>query len=270
VILCKICGGYLAKINGRTLKEALAFTKASFHHRKKLSNTQWVDVCPSCDAYALGIETVHPWPFQAADGVMRVANDYDQSHMAVESETLELCGFKFSEAAIRSTNALLSVDAESVQALEAQGAALSMNSDPEDFLRFSRGVCEWGRGKRVWANLNIYNESENLSYLLKSWLIHARSSSDDEEVIAMGVDIKGLGVSFASKHLRMLSPERYAVLDDVLRQGLGVALNPRGYRLFMSAIRALGNKLEPGLRVANLEGAIFLLVRQDVRAKTDA
>lgn len=38
----------------------------------------------------------------------------------------------------------------------------------------------------------------------------------------------------------------------------------------LDAIRALGNKLEPGLRVANLEGAIFLLVRQDVRAKTDA
>ncbi|MGP5565443.1 hypothetical protein [Vreelandella alkaliphila] len=266
--VCNECGGHLAKINGRTLKEALAFTKAVFH-RNKLSNTHWVNVCPACDAYVLGAETAHPWPFQSPDGVMRVVDDYDQGCVAVGCETLELCGFKFSEAAVRSANVLLGVEAQSIQ-LEAQGASLNKNSSPDKFLQFSRGVCEWGRGQRVWGNLLRHHESENLSHLLKHWLIYAGSSCEDEKAIARGADIKGLGVSFASKHLRMLNPERYAVLDDVFQQGLGIALNPRGYRLFMSKLRTLNDELKPPLRIANLESAIFLLVRQDVRAKAEA
>ena len=68
----------------------------------------------------------------------------------------------------------------------------------------------------------------------------------------------------------MLDPERYAVLDDMLQQGLGIALNPRGYRWFLSALRALGKEIDQPMRIANLEAALFLLVRQGVRAKTDA
>ena len=68
----------------------------------------------------------------------------------------------------------------------------------------------------------------------------------------------------------MLDPERYAVLDDMLQQGLGIALNPRGYRLFLSALRTLGKEIDQPMRIANLEAALFLLVRQGVRAKTDA
>lgn len=96
----------------------------------------------------------------------------------------------------------------------------------------------------------------------------ANSPCKDEDAIAKGAQIKGLGVSFASKHLRMLDPERYAVLDDVLQQGLGIALNPRGYRLFLSALRAMAKEINQPMRIANLEAALFILVRQDVRTKS--
>lgn len=264
---CKKCGGELAKINGRTLKEALKFTKASFPSQK-ISSVHWVGVCPSCDAYALGAETVHPWPFLSSDGVMRVVDDYEQNCVSTQSRPLEFCGFRFSEAALVSANQLLGVEAESTKALELCGRSLSENSSPSDFLNFSEGVCNWGRGQRVWGNLQRHHSPGSLATELKTWLLFASSPCEDEEAISKGAEIKGLGVSFASKHLRMLAPERYAVLDDVLRQGLGVALNPRGYRLFMSALRVLVTELEQPMRIANLEAAVFLLVRQAVRAKS--
>ncbi|XKF16777.1 hypothetical protein LL947_06565 [Halomonas sp. BLK-85] len=264
---CEQCGGELAKINGRTLKEALNFTKASFTS-KKISNVQWVGVCPSCDAYALGVETTHPWPFKAADGVMRVVDDYEQGCVFAESKSLEFCGFRFSEAALVSANFLLGVEAASTHSLELKGGSLSESSSAADFLQFSRGVCEWGRGQRVWGNLQRHHGAESLAQVLRSWLVFANSPCKDEDAIAKGAQIKGLGVSFASKHLRMLDPERYAVLDDVLQQGLGIALNPRGYRLFLSALRAMAKEINQPMRIANLEAALFILVRQDVRTKS--
>lgn len=266
---CEKCGGKLAKINGRALKEALNFTKASFP-TKNISNVQWVGVCPSCDAYALGAETTHPWPFKAEDGVMRVVDDYEQGCVVAGSKILDFCGFRFSEAALVSANLLLGVEAVGTQSLELKGGSLTENSSAADFLQFSQDVCEWGRGQRVWGNLQRHHEAESLAQVLRSWLIFANSSCEDEDAIAQGAEIKGLGVSFASKHLRMLNPERYAVLDDVFRQGLGIALNPRGYRLFLSALGALGKEIAQPMRIANLEAALFLLVRQEVRAKADA
>jgi hypothetical protein len=186
---------------------------------------------------------------------------------AVESNILDFLGFRFSESAIRSASALFEKEYKNSQLLEKRGALLSLNSSFDDFLSFSQAVCIWGGGERVWGNLLRHHGSEKLSKMLKSWLVYARSSQEDEEAIAMGENIKGLGVSFASKHLRMLKPDRYAVLDDVLQQGLGIALNPRGYRLFMSALRLFRDRHEPQMRVANIEAALFLLVRQGVRAK---
>lgn len=265
---CTKCDGQLARINGRTLKEALDFTGVS--SPAKFSNVEWVDVCPSCDADALGAETNYSWPFQSSDGVMRVIDDFIQGELSPESRCLELCGFKFSEAAISSANTLLGLEGENenTQSLELSGAKLSISSTYQDFLEFSHGVCEWGRGKRVWGNLLRHHGEDALAQELRSWLVYAINSQDDESAISRGIRIKGLGVSFASKHLRMLNPKRYAVLDDVLMQGLGIALNPRGYRLFLSALRSLADQLGQSPRIANIEAAIFLLVRQQVRAKS--
>lgn len=80
--------------------------------------------------------------------------------------------------------------------------------------------------------------------------------------ITLGTGIKGLGVSFASKHLRHLAPERFAVLDDVLTRGLGYAQNPAGFSLLIQSLERL--KIENSLtwRMADLEAGIFLLTRQ--------
>ena len=130
---------------------------------------------------------------------------------------------------------------------------------------FSRQVCDWGRGERVWGNLNRHYTVEALQNELCRWFTGIAGS--DIEAIQGGLSIKGLGVSFASKHLRLLNPNRYAVLDDVLSQGLGFGLNPAGYALFMHELKRFQEKYTIAHSLAHIEWAIFGLVRQSVRGQ---
>ncbi|WP_353742480.1 hypothetical protein [Pseudomonas fluorescens] len=259
------CGSPLSRINGRTLKAALNETKAN-HQFGLFSNTQWVSVCPACDAYALGAETIHPWPFACFDGVMRTVNDFELKTHEFDSEDLDFCGFKFSRSALESAILLARKEFDASSDVENLGAALSAGS-PINVLLFSQKVCDWGRGQRVWANLLRRNGKEKLENLLEEWLKGTAGASDEDAILG-GTNILGLGVSFASKHLRMLAPEKYAVLDDVLSEGLGFALNGKGYRLFLSSLRKFSVDHSISGNLAELEAGIFLLVRQEVRSRT--
>lgn len=259
------CGSLLSRINGRTLKAALNETKAS-HQFGLFSSTQWVNVCPACDAYALGAETIHPWPFACFDGVMRTVNDFELETNEVGSEDLDFCGFRFSRSALESATLLARKEFDTTVEVENLGAALS-TGEPVNVLLFSQKVCEWGQGQRVWANLLRRNGKEKLESLLGKWLKGIAGASDEDAILG-GVNIHGLGVSFASKHLRMLAPEKYAVLDDVLSEGLGFALNGKGYRLFLSSLRKFSVVHSIPGSLAELEAGIFLLVRQVVRSET--
>lgn len=260
------CGNFLAKINGRTLKDALKITKAN-HRFGKVEVTQWIDICPFCDAYALGIETTHPWPFLCADGVMRTAADFNHSTKNVNTEDLFFCGLGFSESALSSAIALIQLEDPSTGKVENLGRSITQTGSTDSSLEFSKSVCDWGKGQRVWGNLTKRNTPENLEKALSEWFQLAIQSSDDEGAIMQGTKINGLGISFASKHLRMLVPNRYAVLDDVLSKGLGFALNPKGYSLFMKNLKDFLNNFNLEINISTLESGIFSLVRQQVRSQ---
>ena len=191
------CAVKTARINGRTLKQALESTQAN-HRFGNFSSTEWVDVCPKCDAYGLGGEFTHPWPFLCHDGVMRTVADFDADRDEYISGNMEFAGFKFSESALQSAIFICQIE------------------DP---------------------------------------------------AIEPGINIKGLGVSFASKHLRMLDPDRFAVLDEVLSDGLGFALNPKGYKLFMQLLQDFSKQNHIKHSLAELESGLFILVRQQVRSQ---
>jgi hypothetical protein len=72
-------------------------------------------------------------------------------------------------------------------------------------------------------------------------------------------------VSFASKHLRLFDPERFATLDEVISLGLGYALNPAGYNLWLHDLHVLKGRCKLQARIADIESGIFVLVRQIVR-----
>src|SRR5690606_8551236 len=111
--------------------------------------------------------------------------------------------------------------------------------DPGQAFEFSREVCAWGKGARVWGNLQRFHSREKLGKEISAWLRAVGVASKPSEAIAPGTDIMGLGVSFASKHLRLLDPERFATLDEVISMGLGYALNSAGYNLWLHDLESL-------------------------------
>lgn len=118
--------------------------------------------------------------------------------------------------------------------------------------------------------MNRHYSKEQLESELNKWLLTAKDQENTCLAISPGVEIKGLGVSFASKHLRHLDPTRFAVLDDVISQGLGYALNPAGYNLFISDLRRLQQSHFPEFRIADIEAGLFVLIRQIVRGRAAA
>lgn len=259
------CGLLHVCINGRTLIAALTHTKAP-HTFGVINKTQWISVCPACHTQLLGSETNHPWPFVCADGVMRTVNDFQLTTGQFHSQNLDFCGFQFSRSALESAILLARAEfaiTDEVEKLRAQLSAGVFN----DVLKFSEEVCNWGQGQRVWGNLIRFNESSNLERQLRTWFTEIAYASD-EDAILKGTQIRGLDVSFASKHLRMLHPKKYAVLDSVLSNGLGFALNSKGYRFFLSMLRRFAFDHAVTVCLAELEAGIFLLVRQHVRSKT--
>jgi hypothetical protein len=260
------CGCLTAKINGRTFKDALRVTGTNHVQRSKIRATEWVTVCPICDAYALGAEFTHPWPFLCQDGVMRTVTDFDHKTKTESgSEVLDFATFRFSGSALDSAEELVGIEDPSTIDVEAQGSAFLTAPSPPSALAFSEAVCKWGRSKRVYANLLRHNPGDQLAQRLHNWLVSVPANSFDE-AIKGGTAIKGLGVSFASKHLRMLQPDRFPVLDDVLQSGLGFATNTAGFRLFTHLLEEFCTRYGRTESLGLLESGIFLLVRQNVRS----
>lgn len=259
------CHPHHVKINGRTLKRALEIIKAN-HRFGDFSATDWVNACPVCDAYALGAELKPPSPFLCADGVMRTIDDFDGATETFSAEIMDFCGFTFSRSALDSGIALCVMENPSTLAVQEMGATLGRSRDSARALEFSEKVCIWGGGQRVWANL-IRRNPDALGERLGEWFRFVDEAPTAEAAIERGIEIDGLAVSFASKHLRMISPEKYAVLDDVLCSGLGFALNPKGYRFFLQSLRDFLAEHHLTHNVAILESGLFMLVRQNVRSK---
>lgn len=256
------CGALLARINGRTLSAVLEKNNNAKQF-KRFSKTQWVHICPFCDAATLSAGDI-PWPFACYDGVMRTSHDFNTQSRSFESEDLDFCGFRFSQAALNSAIRLARIEFDTTDKVEKIWKGIS-TGERVNVLAFSEEVCRWGEGLRVWGNLGRLNTRGELESALEKWLKRIAELSD-EDAIAEGIKIRGLRVSFASKHLRMVDPDKYAVLDEVLSEGLGFALNAKGYRLFLTSLRHFSSVHSISVRLAELEAGIFLLVRQVVRS----
>lgn len=263
------CGHPHARINGRTLKKNLE-TKSLPHPFGKIDNKAWIEICPACHAQWLELGESHSLPFLDASGLMRTA--VEELPIA-PAEVVDFAGFRFTHAALLSAIELQAREFGTHE-MEALGARLPDELTDAQAADFSKQVCLWGGGARVWGKLMAKND-ENPGSTLAAWLNAVKAGAlDDEEAIAMGVDISGLGVSFASKHLRMLQPERFAVLDEVLCDGFGFALNKKGFGFFLRELRRLSGELQVRFNyvcnLATLEAGLFMLVRQGVRARPEA
>ena len=180
--------------------------------------------------------------------------------MVRHSDTLTFAGITVSRAALRNEIARTRYQRVDV---EQHVAGLTSNPTPAWSSAFSKKVCAWAapRGRQVWRMLNKYNK-DDLGKQLCAWFKIAIKTDDAETALAPGLDIKGLRVSFASKHLRMLQPERFATLDSILSRELGFALKAAEYPHFLHELQAFRchyRLLE--YNIGTLETGIFLLIK---------
>ena len=247
-------------INGRTLLTALKVAPVK-HFLPPFQATDRVSVNPYLQADLL-VSKSSPFPFCTGSGVMATVLDVG----SVDSQIYDFGLFQCTPSAFESSLFWIQEEDPTTKGVEILGRKV-LDGDWAQSYDFSREVCEWGRGGRVWGKLKRYYTPAVLQEKLQVWFSNVAAPNGGRNAIDGGLEIKGLGVSFASKHLRLLNPDHYAVLDDVLSVGLGYALNSAGYALFMHELRRFKKANTFSYSLAQIESAIFGLVRQSVRGK---
>lgn len=128
-----------------------------------------------------------------------------------------------------------------------------------------RVVLDWGKGHRNWDR--VKKGQIALSRKIHEIIPILNRESPAELARQLDGCVSGLRLSYASKLLRMLCPDRFAVLDSMLEEALGIARNPSGYELLCSELAQFIEQHEPRvggklMRVADLELAIYRLNQQ--------
>ena len=87
-----------------------------------------------------------------------------------------------------------------------------------DIESFVKAVCKWGGYPGIWGRV-LHNNG--LSQLARTFRVATQALDNQaslEIAIRRVLSVHGLGVSFASKHLRFLSPQRCAILGACRRK----------------------------------------------------
>ena len=165
----------------------------------------------------------------------------------------------------------LSLEAEARQ-LMAAGFSRKQLSD------FIRGVCAWGgypgTAERVLEQ-NAWSDIQGQFGKAKAAL--SLDPPDVQSALRSLVRVRHLGLSFASKHLRLLRPDVCPVLDSTLSETLGYPLDSRGYQRFSEDCQKAAALLQrQGVRnplgrdggkwyPADVEMALFVYVKESRR-----
>jgi hypothetical protein len=140
-----------------------------------------------------------------------------------------------------------------------------------DLCDFIKAVCKWGGYSGIAGRVINENDESKLRYAFRSASSHS-NAGDDLAAIKSLLELRGFAVSFASKHLKFVAPERAVVLDSRISNRLGYELTPEGYQTFLldcRGIRDRANSFElrypgwgrDGWRVSDIEMAIFEKLR---------
>lgn len=141
-------------------------------------------------------------------------------------------------------------------------------------LQFVRAVCLWGSDPRRGAKIIKRNSPEQIASALRR--AHLLTGQDKiVESLHEIVGLKGLSVSFGSKHLKFLDLGRHVVLDSILSERLGYTRDEAGvgYMNWRAAcqnflkIISYENIAYPGTgnswRISDVEMAIFNKIRKE-------
>jgi hypothetical protein len=164
---------------------------------------------------------------------------------------------------------------DQTRSLERQGRRLLGGFVDEELIVFVRRVSEWGGYPKTSQRVFECNDLSEVRRRFEN-AIHALTVDDPHITFALRElrRIRGLGISFSSKHLRLLRPDVCPVLDSILSERLGYPLNVSGYKRFSDACRSVGKLLkERGIDnpmsrrdhewyAADVEMAVYVFVRE--------
>ncbi len=174
----------------------------------------------------------------------------------------------FSKALLRNHHAFLRT-----ASVERMARALSERGFEESLcVEFVKAVCLWGNRPGT-AGL-VFEKNTKLSIKKKlQAAAKAISRSEVGNALDLITSISGLGISFGSKHLRMLEPDKAVVLDSVICEGLGYPTTRPGYEEFVADCTRLRNLLNESesspnpidirgsWRLADVEMALYSMLR---------
>lgn len=174
----------------------------------------------------------------------------------------------FSKALLRNVHAFLET-----RPVELKAAALIAGDFPAaDCIAFLEAVCLWGNRAGTAALVKKKNTETEIRNAFSDACDHLQNDRLTDALTSV-IRLKGLDVSFGSKHLRMLSPTKAVVLDSIIALGLGYNRTPDGYTKFLEdcvAIRDLLNgptgspnpiDLAGSWRLCDVEMAIYSKLR---------
>jgi hypothetical protein len=167
------------------------------------------------------------------------------------------------------------------EGLECERDAIDLISSgfpDEQAANFVRRVCRWGGGNRIAGRVRPKHMKDTMSAVLSKAYALCVQDRTAEAVATISTSIRYLGISFASKQLRFLAPEKAVILDSVIRNHLGYAENIVGYQAFLddcSSILALaqvseclGPEFRNRLRICDIEVALYLHIQERRRVGT--
>jgi hypothetical protein len=134
---------------------------------------------------------------------------------------------------------------------------------------FIKQVCTWGGYTGISGRILKNNSHNTIMGKVDSAIRKLQLTAPDlVGALESMTQIKGLGVSFATKHLRFLFPEYCPVLDSTLSCRLLYELSTNGYESFAAACKNIAGELnnanivstfpgKPSWRPSDVEAALY-------------
>ncbi|MBM7322384.1 hypothetical protein JS562_04480 [Agrobacterium sp. S2] len=143
---------------------------------------------------------------------------------------------------------------------------------PGKSVEFVRRVCRWGGDSRRGGKVIAHNPEDRIASQLRA-AYQACIANDPGAAIREITSLKGLAISFGSKHLKFLDPNQHVVLDSIICEALGFSPTSEGYLAFREHCFALQGLVrdmsmeytghsQEGWRIADIEMAIYNKIRE--------
>jgi len=145
-------------------------------------------------------------------------------------------------------------------------------ANKDDLRDFIRTVCNWGGYPGIAGRILKGSRIERIAATFQKAYRQAQGGNVVEALKTLQQTKSLRGVSFASKHLKFLAPEKAVVLDSILSGRLGYRMDVDGYARFLNDCNTILHHIlaeevkytgwaTSGWRVSDVEMAIFAKVK---------